>query len=135
MSATLSSATLRSSNCRDSKTRTPSAESNGVRGVPAQRYYGKIKLFGNLEARARLFDFHVFKKLMTLGTACFVDGGRLWADWAPHPDLDGSGPGLKYGVGAGLRLSSGTAFVLRGDVAWSPDATPVGGYVAAGEMF
>ncbi len=30
---------------------------------------------------------------------------------------------------------SGTAFVLRGDIAWSPDATPIGGYVAAGEIF
>jgi hypothetical protein len=25
--------------------------------------------------------------------------------------------------------------VLRADVAWSPDATPIGGYVAAGETF
>jgi outer membrane protein assembly factor BamA len=109
--------------------------SNGVRGVPAQRYYGKIKIFGNLEIRERLFDFRVFMKRMTLGAACFFDGGRLWADWSRHPELDGTGLGLKYGTGAGLRLSSGTAFVLRGDVAWSPDATPVGAYVAAGETF
>ena len=109
--------------------------SKGVRGVPAQRYYGKIKIFGNVEIRERLFDFRIFEKAMTLGMACFLDGGRLWADWTPHPELDGTGLGLKYGTGAGLRLSSGTAFVLRGDVAWSPDATPVGAYVAAGETF
>jgi outer membrane protein assembly factor BamA len=109
--------------------------SNGVRGIPGQRYYGKVKAFGNLELRARLFDFHLLGKVMAMGGAVFVDGGRLWADFRPHPELDGPGWGIKYGVGGGLRLSSGTAFVLRGDVAWSPDATPIGGYVAAGEMF
>jgi hypothetical protein len=109
--------------------------SNGVRGVPAQRYYGKAKLFGNLEARLPLFDFHVGRKKMTLGMATFFDAGRVWADTTPHPELDGTGLGIKFGVGAGLRLMSGTAFVLRGDIAWSPDATPLGGYVSAGEIF
>ncbi len=114
--------------------------SNGVRGVPAQRYYGKVKVFGNVELRGKLFDFRVFGKPLTLGAAAFLDGGRVWADTAPHPELDGAfGPknafGLKYGVGGGLRLMSGTAFVLRADVAWSPDATPVGAYVVAGESF
>ena len=107
----------------------------GVRGVPAQRYYGKMKAFGNLELRARLFDFHLFGKPMTMGAVGFGDGGRVWADTAPHPELDGTGLNIKYGVGGGLRLMSGTAFVLRGDIAWSPDATPIGGYVSAGEMF
>jgi len=109
--------------------------SNGVRGVPAQRYYGKVKVFGNLEIRLRLFDFHLFGKPMTVGTAAFVDGGRVWADTSPHPELDGTKLDLKYGIGGGLRLLSGTAFVLRADVAWSPDATPIGGYVVAGESF
>lgn len=109
--------------------------STGVRGIPGQRYYGRLKVFGNIEVRARFFDFHLFKKAMTLGGAVFFDGGRVWADLHPHAELDGTAVGLKYGVGAGLRLASGTAFVLRGDIAWSPDATPVGAYVSAGEMF
>jgi hemolysin activation/secretion protein len=109
--------------------------SNGVRGVPAQRYYGKVKVFGNVELRAKLFNIHLFGKALTIGAAGFCDGGRVWADTTPHPELDGKGLGLKYGVGGGLRLMSGTAFVLRADVAWSPDATPVGGYVVAGESF
>ena len=108
---------------------------NGVRGVPAQRYYGKVKAFGNVELRARIVPIRLFGKQMNLGAVCFFDGGRLWADTRPHPDLDGVGAGLKYGVGGGLRISSGTAFVLRADVAWSPDASPIGGYVAAGETF
>jgi outer membrane protein assembly factor BamA len=106
-----------------------------IRGVPAQRYYGKVKVIGNLEARARVFDFHALAKSMSLGFAAFLDSGRVWADTSPHPELDGTAVGLKYGLGGGLRLTSGTAFVLRADLAWSPDAMPVGAYVTAGEMF
>jgi hypothetical protein len=109
--------------------------SNGVRGVPQERYYGKVKVFGNVELRVKLFDFHAFSKMWGFGFETFFDGGRVWADTSPHPELDGTGVGLKYGVGGGLRLSSGTAFVIRGDVAWSPDATPIGAYITGGEMF
>ena len=109
--------------------------SNGVRGIPAQRYYGKVKILGNLEVRAKLFDFHAFGKALTVAGAAFFDGGRVWADTTPQPALDGTSFGLKYGAGGGLRLMSGSAFVLRGDLAWSPDATPIGGYLVAGEIF
>jgi hypothetical protein len=108
---------------------------NGVRGVPGQRYYGKVKALGNLELRTELVTFHALGKPMTFGVVGFLDGGRVWADTSLQPQLDGNGIGLKYGVGGGLRLQSGSAFVLRADVAWSPDATPIGAYVAAGQMF
>jgi len=107
----------------------------GVRGVPGQRYYGEIKLFGNLETRTDLATFHIGQKPCLLGAALFFDGGRLWSDWTPEQRLDGSGLGLKYGVGAGLRLQQGKTFVVRGDVAWSPDARPIGGYFTAGQTF
>jgi outer membrane protein assembly factor BamA len=109
--------------------------SNGVRGVPAQRYYGKVKAFGNVETRVKLFDVHAFSKTLAIGAVAFFDGGRVWTDTTPEPQLDGSGIGLKYGLGGGLRVTSGTAFVVRADVAWSPDATPVGVYFVAGESF
>jgi hypothetical protein len=108
---------------------------NGVRGVPAQRYYGKVKALGNVELRTELASFHALGKPLVFGVVAFLDGGRVWADTTPQPQLDGRTAGLKYGVGGGLRLQSGSAFVLRADVAWSPDATPIGGYVAAGQMF
>ena len=108
---------------------------NGVRGIPAQRYYGKVKLFGNIELRNELFSFHALGKPLRAGFILFFDGGRVWADTSGHPQLDGSGLGLKYGTGGGLRLQSGETFVLRADVAWSPDANPVGAYFAAGQMF
>lgn len=107
-----------------------------VRGVPAQRYYGKVKLFQNLEVRSELYPFKLGSKSLVLGVAAFLDGGRSWTEISrAHPDLDGTGWGVKYGIGGGLRLQEGQTFVVRADVAWSPDARPVGAYFAAGEIF
>ena len=78
---------------------------NGVRGVPGQRYYGKVKIFGNVEVRSQLIQFKLFKKELTLGVAAFFDAGRAWAEWARHPELDGRGWGIKYGTGGGVRFS------------------------------
>ncbi len=108
---------------------------NGIRGVPAQRYSGRTKLFTNTELRLDITTFKLFNKNMAAGAVAFVDAGRFWADTKSNPDLDGTGFGLKYGVGTGARLKSGDTFVLRLDVAWSPDATPIGAYLATGEIF
>jgi hypothetical protein len=107
----------------------------GVRGVPGQRYYGKIKLFGNLETRSQLASFLLFGLPCSLSGVLFLDAGRVWSDWQKDPRLDGDSLGLKFGVGGGLRLQQGTAFVVRADLAWSPDATPLGAYVTAGQIF
>jgi outer membrane protein assembly factor BamA len=107
----------------------------GVRGVPAQRYYGKLKLLGNAELRTRLFDVTVFGKPYGLGVIGIFDAGRVFTGYERTPELDGTGLGLKYGLGAGLRVHAGTTFVLRGDAAWSPDADPVGLYIAGGHVF
>jgi hypothetical protein len=48
--------------------------------------------------------------------AGFFDAGRLWADFHPHPELDGTAFGLKYGTGGGIRLQQGKTFVVRLDV-------------------
>ncbi len=107
----------------------------GVRGVPAQRYYGKVKLFSNLELRSEIFGFNLFGKRNIFGVTGFFDSGRVWSDYSPTARLDGTGLGLKYGVGGGIRLAAGTSFVLRGDIAWSPDADPIGAYLLAGHIF
>lgn len=108
---------------------------NGVRGIPAQRYYGKLKLFGNAELRSRLFDFRLFGKKNGFGLALFVDAGRLWLTDRALSELDGSGLGLKYGIGGGPRIVAGKSFVLRLDVAWSREARPLAAYLASGQMF
>jgi outer membrane protein assembly factor BamA len=109
--------------------------SNGVRGVPGQRYHGKIKFFGTLELRKNLFEFDFLSKKNKFGVAAFVDSGRLFADYARRPDLDGTSLGLKLGTGGGIRVQGGDSFVIRADVAWSPDARPVGAYLASGQIF
>jgi outer membrane protein assembly factor BamA len=108
---------------------------NGVRGIPGQRYYGRAKAFANLELRSRLFGFSLFKKEFVLGSAVFADFGRLWADVSSQPALDGTGLGLKYGLGGGIRIQEGETFLVRLDLAWSPDARPIGAYLTAGQEF
>lgn len=109
----------------------------GVRGILAQRYYGKAKLFGGLETRTDLFDFRFLKKNMTFGFVLFFDAGRLWFDPLENPraNVDGRGLGLKYGTGGGLRIRAGQAFVVRADVGWSPDAYPLSAYLQANHAF
>jgi len=107
-----------------------------IRGVPSYRYYGKVKAFGNVELRTKLTRFDLWGRKMKLGMASFVDAGRLWSGMDnPRPALDGTGLGVHYGLGGGLRLQQGQTFVVRADVAWSPDARPVGAYVMADEIF
>jgi outer membrane protein assembly factor BamA len=108
---------------------------NGVRGIRGDRYHGKRKLLGNLELRTMFWDFHVRKSLYSLGATGFVDGGRVWADTTAAPELDGTGLGLHWAFGGGLRLRKGETFVLRADVAWSEDARPLGFYFLAGHIF
>ncbi len=108
---------------------------NGVRGIPGQRYYGRLKMFSNLELRSRIAGFTIAGQPYALGAALFTDFGRLWSDLASNPELDGSTWALKYGVGGGVRVQKGRTFVIRVDVAWSPDARPLGAYLTAGHAF
>ena len=107
----------------------------GVRGVPAGRFYGTVKAFTNLELRSELFGFRLLQKQNTFGVTAFADTGRVWSKLPPSPELDGTGLGLKVGLGVGARIAAGDSFVVRADVAWSPDANPVGAYLLAGQMF
>ncbi len=109
--------------------------SKGVRGVPAQRYYGKIKLIANVELRSELLELSILGGKRRFGLVAFADTGRVWADYGSHPELDGSGLNLAYGLGGGLRVASGKTFMLRLDLAWSPDERSTSGYLVAGHLF
>ncbi len=107
----------------------------GVRGIPAGRYHGKVKAFGSLELRS-IFLHHTIKSAhFALGAVLFFDAGRLWSDFRSNPELDGQGMGLKFGTGGGLRVLWGKTFVISMDVAYSPDAHPVGIYIETGHAF
>jgi outer membrane protein assembly factor BamA len=107
---------------------------SGVRGIPAQRYYGKIKLIGNAEVRVDVVKFNAFNKPFGFSVVGFFDAGRLWADWSSQPQLDGTGLGLHWGTGGGIRFHQGTSFVIRGDFGASP-LSAFQAYFGAGETF
>ncbi|MBW2733510.1 MAG: BamA/TamA family outer membrane protein [Deltaproteobacteria bacterium] len=106
-----------------------------IRGVPLQRYHGKIKALANVELRSELVAFHLLSQRFKLGFLAFVDMGRLWSDYEALQRFDGDGLGLKLGLGGGSRLRWGETFVLRFDLAWSPDADPVGAYIGFNHVF
>jgi hypothetical protein len=114
---------------------------NAVRGVPSGRYLGQIKAMGNLELRSLPVEFHFLHQGFHLGGDAFFDAGRVWLDYSFHSPLDGSGLGLKWGVGGGLYALWGQAALFRVDVAYSPDQAafntrfPVAIYVDEGVMF
>ncbi len=108
---------------------------SSIRGVWADRRNGRVKLLSNLEVRVRPPSFHVLGVPLTLGPVLFADAGRVWTDLQPHPDLDGTGPGLATGVGGGLRLRIGEDILLRLDAAWSPSEGTDGVYLDFGHAF
>jgi outer membrane protein assembly factor BamA len=112
-----------------------------IRGVPNGRYAGLLKVVVNAEFRRVHTSFHLFGSRFQLGTSEFLDFGRLWLDYTFSNPRDGTGIGLKYGIGGGPFIIWDTAAVLRLDVAYSPDASsanpgfPLGIYVSEGFMF
>ncbi|MCP4200214.1 MAG: BamA/TamA family outer membrane protein, partial [Proteobacteria bacterium] len=112
-----------------------------IRGVPLRRFHGLIHMLGNLEFRSIFLRFSSNKQQFALGAAAFVDSGRVWADYRYCTVLDGTGPGLKYGVGGGVRFLIGKGQLVRLDVAYSPymkdlnPDMPVGIYAAFGQFF
>lgn len=114
--------------------------SDGVQGIPEGRYQGRLRLAMNLELRAHLFKFGLFGQSFAFGVVGFADAGRVWADWVPRPDLDGTGLGLHPSFGGGVRLRWGETVLVRFDVAYAlpPASTldqPLGIYFDLGHIF
>jgi outer membrane protein assembly factor BamA len=114
----------------------------GIRGVPSGRYLGRIKAIANAELRTLPVGFRLLGQTFHMGGDLFFDTGRIWLDYTFRSPLDrSSGPGLKYGTGAGLYFLWGQAALFRVEVAYSPDQVaenpgfPVGVYVEDGVMF
>jgi hypothetical protein len=108
-----------------------------LRGVPRQRYAGKIKLIQNLELRSMFWKFSIGKSRFAVGAVAFLDAARIWADWT-RTERDGEGVDggtFKLGTGAGLRVRWGETFLIRFDGAWSPTDRTTGFYVDVGHVF
>lgn len=108
-----------------------------LRGVPRQRYSGKVKLIQNLELRSIFLKFNVRKSRFAVGVVAFMDAARIWADTRPTniggASLDGGT--FKLGTGGGLRVRWGETFLVRFDGAYSPTEHTPGFYVDIGHIF
>lgn len=108
-----------------------------LRGVPRQRYAGKIKLIQNLELRSIFLKFRIRNSLFAVGAVAFLDAARIWADFG-RTSLGGEsvdGGSFKLGTGGGLRVRWGETFLIRFDGAYSPTDRTNGFYVDVGHVF
>jgi len=107
--------------------------SSAVRGIYEGRFRGQSKVLGQIELRSWLFGHMLGSVHVRMGLEAFFDTGRVWAvTGKSNPELDGTGLGMKFGTGGGMRLGWGEYGVVRIDLAWSPDApddAPVGLYM------
>jgi outer membrane protein assembly factor BamA len=102
---------------------------SSVRGVPKQRYIGRIKAMSTAELRVRVADGRLLDRVVSFGLVAFVDTGRVW-------QLDGTDRRFfefHSGSGGGLRIWH-REFVVRVDVATS-DERPVNFYFTFGNFF
>lgn len=108
-----------------------------LRGVPRQRYSGKLKIIHNLELRSLFWRFAIRKQRFVVGAVAFVDAARVWAD-LHRTELGGEsidGGTFKVGTGGGLRVRWGETFLVRFDGAYSPTEGTPGFYVDVGHVF
>lgn len=103
---------------------------SSVRGVPRNRYQGKVKVLSNSELRWYPYNFQLFGERTRVGGLLFFDIGRVWNEnvddgpwWLWHP-----------GVGAGLRVVRRAA-VARVDLGFSTETWRPGIYITFGHMF
>lgn len=119
-----------------------------LRGVPLQRFHGKLKLLQSLELRGRIVPFRIATQRFMLGAAAFVDAGRVWADFeggrvdvrqvdgtVTRRRLDDDLAAFELGVGAGARIRWGETFIIRVDFAYSPTLDTLGFYIDIGDAF
>jgi len=112
---------------------------DGFRGVPEGRLHGKVKLGVSAELRSMFWTFHLLKERFRVGALLLADVGRVWNGYRTDRARDGSGAGLHWGAGVGLRVQIAETIVARFDFGYSPDQAeqgfPLGIYVDVGHVF
>ena len=114
---------------------------NGVRGIPEGRFHGRIKVMTSVELRGQFVEFELFEQDFQFGAVAFADAGRLWGGPGTSRQQDGDGLGLKWGAGVGLRMRYNRSTLLKGDLAFSPEAldvrpsVPIGLYLGLDHAF
>lgn len=87
------------------------------RGIRQSRYLGEFKAFTQAELRATWWRGQVFARTLDLGTVAFADVGVVTSARADAM----AGGGAHLGLGAGGRATVNRDFIVRADLAVSPD--------------
>lgn len=112
----------------------------GVRGVPAGRFGGLVKVAGNSELRFMYPWTKVLGQKFRIGHALFFDAGRSFVSLGKADPRDGELWRLHWGTGGALYVQLNEA-LFRAELAYSPDAAqvspsfPFGFYLMDGVMF
>lgn len=107
---------------------------SSLRGVRSARYHGNIKVLLNTELRWHIVHSILFRTFIAFEFVGYVDLGRVWM--APsHVTMRESRFSIHLGIGGGLRVRWGKSMIIRFDLAWSPDADPIGFYFNLGHLF
>ena len=104
------------------------------RGIRSQRYLGRARAIGQLEARYNVFDFDLFSQNFDLGLVGFTGAGSVAENWSDITKTKGFTPHFTYG--GGLRIGWNKNFVIRVDLGFSPsedNATKL--YLKIGNVF
>lgn len=88
------------------------------RGIRLQRYIGRLKALGQTELRFAVVEHELFAQHFRWSVVALLDHGWVGYDWT---DLRGHPLRLALGGGGGVRLAYNRDFVVRLDVATSPD--------------
>lgn len=99
------------------------------RGIRVQRYPGRIKAMMQQEVRWELPDFDLWSQNIRFGFAGFFDAGWIGHDWNIPTSPSGQSPQgfggdpsrVAIGGGVSLRFTWNRNFVMRLDIAFSPD--------------
>jgi hypothetical protein len=103
------------------------------RGVRAQRYVGKVKLYLQNELRWRFVEWQMFGQDFAASTNAFLDAGLIGTELFA-PDAFGGTPPI--GGGGALLLHWNENFILRVDVATSAvESYPLSLYIQLGQTF
>jgi outer membrane protein assembly factor BamA len=102
---------------------------SSVRGIPKQRYVGRIKAIATAELRVRVADAQLLDRAVSFGLVAFIDTGRVWQ----LDGTDGKFFSFHSGSGGGLRIWH-REFVVRVDVGTSEERA-VNFYFTFGNFF
>lgn len=88
------------------------------RGISTESYVGRVKIIDQLELRYTFWGFDLLSQRFDLGVVGFTDAGLI--GWTAD-DFFKEAINPLVGFGSGLRISWNKTFVIRGDVAVSPN--------------